>query len=550
MPIPLSLHPMQAAILLLQPKYNFLVAGRGWGKSTLFGNQIHNIVQHMPGASGIIAAKTFTHVLTSILPSAFAHLERLGYLRDTHYVIGRKPPKEWGLPYQPPVKNYEHYITFANPHRPVGFYLTSQEKEGSGRGPNTDFLLTDETLRLDKAKLDKELGPTLRANKDKFGHIAWHLGEFHSTSMPYTPESRWILEKGNYYIEEYAVDYFSIWRQVISAQLALLDITDPREFRLQWNEINRLRRLMHPRLSKDGRTLFTLSNAFDNIANVGLSYIREQRTRTPELIFLIEIMNAVMSLTEKPYYPLQSHHTYYDGYDDNLISDMALSSGYNFARLTERAANLLNRKYYDPHRPLYLVQDWGGTISFILAAQFDEATRTLYILREEYILPPHEMPRNLMKAFARFFRTHTNKRVYYITDKFGDSRSTSISSGNTINDEAIRQLEASHWQVSKYQHAHNEPPQLEKWRTIQAVLAENESSPITIRIDATNCPYLLISMGDAKVRQVNDKIEKDKTSERRTQDQRTATHASDALDKLVYYITAGRNSITFIDAVI
>ena len=140
MNLPLSFSKFQTALSIMQPKYNFLVAGRGWGKSSYFGYMMHLIVQYLPGASGIIAAKTFTHVLTSILPSAFAHLERMGYKRDIHYVVGRRPPKSWGLPYQGPVKDYANYITFFNPIRPVGFFLTSQEREGSGRGPNTDFL--------------------------------------------------------------------------------------------------------------------------------------------------------------------------------------------------------------------------------------------------------------------------------------------------------------------------------------------------------------------------------------------------------------------------
>ena len=205
----LSFNPFQTAISILQPKYNFMVSGRGFGKSTYFGHQLHQIVQHLPGASGIIAARTLTHVLTSILPSAFAHLERMGYVRDVHYVIGKQPPKEWGTPINAPVKDFSNYITFFNPDRPVGFYLASQQLIGSGRGPNTDFLLTDETLRLDKQRLDNELSPTLRANKGRF-NVDWHLGEYHSTSMPYTQQSKWILDKGNYYLEEYGIDYFSL----------------------------------------------------------------------------------------------------------------------------------------------------------------------------------------------------------------------------------------------------------------------------------------------------------------------------------------------------
>ena len=381
---PLSFNEFQTAIAILQPKYNFMVSGRGFGKSSYFGHQQHEIVSHLPGASGIIAAKTYTHVLTSVLPSAFAHLERMGYIRDVHYVIGKAPPKNWGsLPYHTPVKDFSNYITFFNPERLVGFYLTSQERIGSGRGPNTDFLLTDETLRLDKQRLDNELSPTLRANQKIFKHIPWHLGEYHSTSMPITQAARWILDKGLYYLEDFGIDYFGLWRQVVKMQLELLDIEDKKEFMLQWNEIQRVRRQMMPLLSKDGKTLFTLSNAFDNWQNVGLSYIKEQRKRLPELIFLIEIMNMVLTMNDNCFYALnEDRHIYYDGWDDDLTRDLALATDFDFAKLSSRKCNTLSRRYYNPKEPVYLFFDWGGNISFALAAQLNKKTNTLNILKE------------------------------------------------------------------------------------------------------------------------------------------------------------------------
>ena len=57
--LPLSLNPYQTALSILSPKYNYIVAGRGLGKSTLFGAQLHKIAKHLPGAAGVIVAKTF-----------------------------------------------------------------------------------------------------------------------------------------------------------------------------------------------------------------------------------------------------------------------------------------------------------------------------------------------------------------------------------------------------------------------------------------------------------------------------------------------------------
>jgi len=548
----LSFNPFQTAIALLQPKYNYFVSGRGMGKSTYFGFNMHQIVNYLPGASAVIAAKTFTHVLTSILPAAFAHLERMGYIRDIHYVIGKPPPRSWGLPYQPPVKDYSNYITFYNPKRPVGFFLTSQEREGSGRGVNTDFLLTDETLRLIKERLDNELAPTLRANKDKFRNINWHHGEFHSTSMPYTTESRWILDKGNYYTEEYGIDYFTIWRQVIQLQLGLLKITNAKEFQQHWNEIQRVRKKIKPRLSKDGKTLFTLSNAFDNISNLGLSYIKNQQKQLPETVFMIEIMNDIIVFTSDAFYSLnENQHIYLDSFDDNFANDLAINSGFDFSKLNKNNSLLLNRKYYNPNQPIYLFFDWGGTISFCLAAQFDESKNTLFFIKEFYVLPGENvnMPIDLMREVADYFKQHQNKNIIFVKDSLGDDKSRSIQTSRTINEDAIRKLQKNTWAVSVKNHPYKEPPYLVKWRLLQRVMSEKESNLFKIKIDGNNCKYLVIAMRQTRTRQVGNKLEKDKRMERKSNaDQRTAPHATDAFDKGCYWFYNKANDFSYIDS--
>jgi len=305
---------------------------------------------------------------------------------------------------------------------------------------------------------------------------------------------------------------------------------------------------MQPRLSADGKTLFILSNAFDNWQNVGMSYIREQRQRLPYLIFLIEIMNAILTLTENPYYNILPIHSIHDAYDDHKVESFALNNNFDFKKLSERKASMLSSKYYNTNEPIYLFFDWGGTVSFVIAAQFNKATNTLNILKEEYVLPPDEMPKTLMKRIDSYFESHKHKTIYYVKDSFGDSSATSIAGQRTINEEAISQLRSLKWNVIARTHAFKEPPQLEKWKMMQLIMKDGQDSPFKLRINAYECKYLLISMGDAKVKQVDTRIEKDKSSERRkAQDQRTSTHASDALDKGCYYLYKNLTKSTFVD---
>lgn len=547
---PVVYNPAQLAFIQLFARYSYLVAGRGFGKSTLFGDKMHQIIRYLPGSSSIIAAKSYTHVLTSILPSAFTHLERLGYLQDIHYVVGNRPPKEWGLPFNAPVKNYENYITFFNKKRAVGFSLISQEREGAGRGPNADYLLTDETLRLNNEKLNKEIRPTLRANKERFKHLSWHLGEFHCTSMPYTLDSKWILDKAAYYLNDFGIDYFGTWKQIVKKQIELLDITDKEEFTYQYNAIQRLRRLISPRLDKSNTTLFMFANAFDNWQNLGLSYLIAQRQNLPDLLFRLEIMNDIMELLNDAYYNLiRDKHVFYDSYDDSFTENYANTVNFNWKMLEQRDCRFDSKKYYSPEQPFYLFFDWGGRISFLLTAQQFKIhnQNEIRIQNEFFVKPPGEMTARLINQFCDYYQYHTNKDIYFVSDTFGDNAGSSINSSRTINEQAIQILKMRGWNVSVQKHPYKEPPAHEKWQLMNNVLNETDTRFPRLRINGNNCKNLIVSMEQTTVKESNNKFEKNKSMERKPVDQEHAPHSTDALDKGFWWFVNSKKITSFLD---
>jgi hypothetical protein len=148
--------------------------------------------------------------------------------------------------------------------------------------------------------------------------------------MPYSKDGKWLLDAGDYYMNEAGIDYKQLWNRVVKMQLDLLEMDKPKEFAAQYNEIQRIRReRMYPRISKDGM-LFTLSNAFDNLENVGLSYIKEQYRTTPRLTFLIEIMNMIIDKVEDCYYNIDvDKHVYHDSYNYTYIDSL----DYDFKQL-------------------------------------------------------------------------------------------------------------------------------------------------------------------------------------------------------------------------
>ena len=73
------------------------------------------------------------------------------------------------------------------------------------------------------------------------------------------------------------IDYIETWRKVVELQLQLLEIDNPEDFMFLYNEMQVLRRLMYPRVSKEGH-LFMFTNALDNPQGGGFKWIKEQYT--------------------------------------------------------------------------------------------------------------------------------------------------------------------------------------------------------------------------------------------------------------------------------
>jgi len=547
---PFSLTPFQQLTAFENATNEYCFWGRGTGKSRYLGFKMQRQIMLLPGSTAAITAKTFTHVLTGILPAAFGHLEAAGFHRDIHYVIGKPPPKSWGLPFEPPIKDFERYITFYHPTRPVGFRLFSQDRSGTARGPNIDFEYADEFINIDFEQYYKEISATNRANKNyrPYNKYKWHNGQHFSSSMPYDKEAKKLLDKANYYIEDYGIDYISIWKQIVNAQLQLLAIDEkqfPEDFKLQLLEIARLKRKAPPTISRNGKSLFSFSNAFDN-PHLGIDYIRDRMAQMPYIIFLIEIMNQIVDSVEDAFYNFnKSIHTFKDSFDYDFIDNYAQQINYNFKIDGSLDCRFDNKKYYNPNLPLYIAVDWGGKISFFLVFQVIEEfcqtagtkIKTLYVHKEFFVKDTDQHINKLTKKFKEYYHYHNHKEVYYINDKWGDDRTGKINTSKTFNEETIDNIRKFGWKIHTLLHKGKEPLYVKKWEIMQNIFSETKLTHYPrIRINENNCPFLIISLENTQYKiDLKGKLYKNKSSEKNPSfAAEESTHASDALDKACY----------------
>ena len=542
--------------------------GRGTGKSFLIGHDVNMINQIMPRSVTSVTGQTFGQLLTRTLPSTFNFLEeKLGYKKHIssddpgNYVVGVKPPPHFLLPYEKIMK-FDNVISFSNGN---ALLLLSQDKLGSGRGPNVDYEIVDEAITINKVRYDQETSPTNRGHDEIWGTrgtspVSWHHGFHYVSSMPYTGEQKWLLSFGNYYEEESGVPLFTIWNRVVKMQMQLIEAKiqdDVVLFKNIWNEIQRVKRQIVPFVSKSG-VLFTLANAIDNIENVGFSYLIREYEKQTLLTFMIELMNMVVDKVEDCYYHIDElKHVYYDASNDSFLRQYAKDTNWDFGKLGNPDSRF--DLDCDPSKPIEVCPDWQAKIALFTVGQehnFNFVTKTqehVDCIINEFFVKPNQSDKVMINAVVDDiceYYEHTCKKVIFFRDRYGDKQQLNASKSLSYNQQAVQRFESKGWKVVVRVHSGMEPPQHDKKLLWDNILKGNDPRFPKVIINGKNCKYTLISMNNTRVKDYKGKFEKDKISERKnTILPEEATHFGDAVDKRIWtkYGDKLKKSSTFIN---
>lgn len=527
------------------------IHGRGTGKSYIIGWEVNQIVRKMPRSITSITGRTFGQIYTRTLPSTLKFLEKLGYEKDKDFRIGGRPDRKlgWLEPYEK-VAKYENFISFSNG---TGFLMLSQERLGSSRGPNLDREIVDEALTLNKERYDEEVSPANRGNEEHFGfkapadkRVKQHHGFRYVSSMPYTREQMWLLKYGDYYMKEAGIPIFDIWNRIVKLQIQIIEaakVGDKRLLKDIWNETVRLKKQIAPFVSKDG-ILFTLANAFDNIGNLGMSYILREYEKQSLLTFMIEILNWIIDKVEDCYYPIDSQiHIYYDAYNDDFIRGIAENTNWDPDKLSTPDCRF--DLDCDPNRPLEIVPDWGSKMVLFSIAQernFNFATKIVEPVDctiNEFYIKSNDAKNvpvdDLVDMFSDYYKEHPCRELHYYRDRYGDHRQPNAKSSKSYNEQAIERLTKRGWNVIPFVHRGMEPPHHDKYLLWMNILKGKDPRYPKWIINGRNCKYTLISMNNTRVIDKDGKFEKDKSSERKDSIlPEEATHFGDAVDKRIW----------------
>lgn len=500
--------------MLIGANEQYHVWGRGTGKTSglLAPNSKRNM-ELMPRSVGLTVSSTYAQALTQTLPSRIAGWEKLGWIKDVHYVIGRRGPRSWKEPYEP-VIDYKNVIHCYNGSI---LQMVSQDVKGSMVGRNSDWIDGDEAKFLDYKRFGEEIMPTLRANKHRFGHLPFHWSITLTTSMPTEAEAKWILEK------EKMMDkgVLELILGLVAKQLELKSQLHPDLAKYKREPLEKEIALIEAELNLERKNFihFSEASSLDNIHVLDMEYIRKMRRDLPDFIFNTEFLNIRPDSVESGFYPLfdPQLHCYGHTYEYEEVD-------YNPETLQKSPAKL--DRDCNAMLPLRMAVDWGAKISCISIGQYDN---NQYKLINNFYVKHPELTDALAKKFIEYYANHLHKEVVFIKDRrWGDDRRP--DSPTTLNEHFINILKDHGWTVTvvSTQLRVNHGDLYHHWHRI---MGQREAHLPVFSFNKYNCKELITSVMLTPAKETDKGIQKDKKSERNNSiHQEDATHFSDTLD--------------------
>jgi len=493
---------------LINARKEFHVLGRGTGKtSVILARRAINNIFTLPRASGLNIGDTYARQLSRTLPAMIGGWAALGYRRDVHYVIGRRPPPAWRWPdsLEPPVK-YDYYISWYNGS---GIHIGSQDVDGSTIGLNIQWIMGDEAKKLDRVQLDEETRPAMRGYLDRFGQFPEYRSECYTTSMPVKATERWILEMKKKMDPD-------LVEMILMMSMGL------ETGKYTGADIPRMKKaLAHLRREC---LFYQEASSLENYAILGKEYFDDLRRSVADFSFETEILNLQPGSIDGAFYPTfdLNKHLYKGSYNISFLETL----NYDLEKIKLLDCRQDADLFLD--EPLRISIDWGGHMNYLLVEQ--KIGRRVNFINELYTKPPEHID-HLAERFARYYYYHRNKDLVYRYDRTGDDKKD--NSDLTSAEQFIKKLLEvdSKWKI-KWQEKRAAPTQHAKYHMGLQIFDEQMTNLPIVRINEDKCENLLLSILNAPVKEIKGMLYKDKSSEKKPEkiDPLHATHASDAMD--------------------
>lgn len=500
--------------LAMNTRDEVIVAGRGMGKGAIQAGRLMTNFQGMPGSMGGFVSPSVKRCLTNILPSMLIHLERWGFKRDLHYVVGKRPWKalHWKSPIFTPA-NWENTISFYNGSV---CNIISQDRAGTSNSMSLDYIIIDEAKFINFEQLKDETFQANRGNEQYFHNFPLHHGMTITSDMPVTKKGSWFLsykdDMDKELVEAIEGLVYAKWRAK-RQQKAMPSQADAIQ-----KKIDRIDAKLSFLRSKC--LLYKEYTSIQNLALLGEEFIRRAKRDLPPLTFATSIMCKRIEISTDGFYGgMREDVNLYTAPNENVLNLEALNDG-AIPNDCRQDSDL------EAQLPLIIAFDANANINWLVCGQVGKDGK-LRVLKSFFVKYERKIP-ELLDDFNDYYRYHRRRQVvfYYDATFVGNSYGTHSEAFYRM---IITGLRRKGWNV-KSKYIGKPMNHILKNDLINRMFRGRARHMVLINRD--NNPDLLISITSAGVKNGQKDKSGEKLAETEEDKLESRTDGSDAFDTL------------------
>lgn len=442
----------QFEVFNMMPRRFVGICSRRFGKTHgIQGPYLIRIVSYMPRGKSFIYCATLKQGLTRTIPGTIAAIEDItGMKHGVHFFVGCKAPKaaQFDDPIVTPF-NWEHCIHWYNGHVT---HILSQDIKFSANSLTLDGGLIDEARIIKKEKVDQELMLAISGTPGRFEDCPLKKSIWITTDRPLTREGQWVIDLESQVTPEIEQQL----KESIDRYLFMKKSGYPRKWLdKEFALMNELRRDCY---------LYREFNTLQNIAVVGLDYIKDMERILPKRIFDISILNKRVRKAADGFYSAfdSAKHTYVvesaDKMEDFRITVKPTPRNrirssfetYDFKRLQERSCFL--DLDIDHKQSLNIAFDYNANINWVVTGQKGHinGVECLMVLSSMFVKDDRKL-RELCDDWANYYEPHriNNNRVnFYYNQTAKQKRYANNDQNERFYETVIASLRARGWNVN------------------------------------------------------------------------------------------------------
>lgn len=511
---------------LVKAVLSIIVWGRATGKtdgpSAIFTAEC---MDNMPRSVIRIASYTYEGLLTNILPGIIKGWNKnYGYVEGIHFWVGKRPPEELNIPkpYRMPLGSAKHMIFWWNGSVAV---LSSMDRTVNN-GTEYEAILIEEARLCDQSKVT-ELILAKRGNLEYFGDSPYYGAVLMVTDRPKSQEQRWILNYEKEHTPEIIGGILQTWKRISELETKEQEQLDKgheaaaektrRLISKYEKELNELRKLA---------VLFSEASTLDNVHAIGVKTIESFVKLLDEWDYNLSVLSIDKDKVVDGFYALLSNRHFYNAMNYDVWENEGFDTG-------KKKRTCVVDEDCNMDMDLRIAFDVNNVINNIVVGQLKG--ETLYTVNHQFVKAP-EYLEEACNQWCDYYEPHHSKRVTFYYDHTLKGKNPQGTKENY--EVVIDALQARKWTVTP-RYIGQAPSHEDLYAEWKRVLS-GAPGYIKVMFNSANCSYLRKSMDNTDIKYLNDKIKKNKDSEKKNYDKQTykiapelATHAGEAMDSLM-----------------